>query len=127
LLREHLDRPGELPSLVLVVGDLDLSTRPDIGHPAIDGADHDPGILRDHYRDHAASGRFRVHQDRAGLDLRHAADDLAVRRAREVNGILWGLRQAKHQHHRTSQERQASDRGTEHDEASNDGLHFLTC
>jgi len=55
------------------------------------------------------------------------ADDLAVRRAREIDGILGGLRQAHDEHHRACQEQKASDRGTGYDEASNDGLHFLTC
>jgi len=47
--------------------------------------------------------------------------------ARRIDGILGELRQAQDEHHRAGQERKASDRGTGYDEASNDGLHFLTC
>lgn len=91
-----------------IVGDLDPPTCADIVHPAFDRPGHDPGVLGDHDRDHAAARRLGGEQDGAGLDFGR-------------------LRQAEYQHHRTSQERQASDRGTEHDEVSNDGLHFLTC
>jgi len=105
LLHEHLDRPGQPFSLVQVIGDLDLPTRADVVDPALDRADHDPGVLGDHQRDHAASRRLRAEEDDSGFDLRHAADDLAVRFAREVNRILGGLGQAEHQHHRASQER----------------------
>jgi len=48
-------------------------------------------------------------------------------RAREIDGILVGCARRTTSITGACQEHKASDRGTGYDEASNDGLHFLTC
>jgi hypothetical protein len=97
-------------------------------------------------RSRGARALLREHLDRPGeplalghlvpgvgdLDLPTRADvvDPAVgggQRDAGVDRILGGLREAEHQHHRACQEHKASDRGTGYDEASNGGLHILTC